>query len=571
MSASSVPSWPPSGTAQSRLQQHLGTGFAFLPLLCGLLPIWLYQHATTYMAWARPDLATPAVLVLAALCLLFAFVRYPAEGRAARIVAAGLGMTLGIFGFALGESHALVDQPRAEALGDVIAYGRILALAAGILSIWRPSFAVFPAVYFAFHKDVSRAVSQAHELGRNDYAPLIEVSIFLTCGLIALGLLQLLARARSSAAKPTILSEIGTATFATRCAAILLLAGIGAHFGNYFLSGLAKVTLDGGPLSWILENPTSAIMLGGYELGAAPLSFSPWLFTTAYEGIRAVELPMNVVVLAAQLFCVAAFLRRRWLIGLTAFFDLMHIGIFLLSGALFLHWIVLNTLIVAALTRLKEKTFPVGAVVAGVAATIAGHNVFYIAELGWYDSRQIRHGYYEAFTEDGRQVPLAQSFLRDSSYLLFGRHFGYREHVNPSGHVPTGAWGQIGIKDIAPFASGTASSNYEIMRLTKDCAYPVDEPETPPDYDTDRPAPFIKAQHRRALALENSNFSIDHNIYPHHHYSMPFRYQAFEAIAPRGIVAYRYVVETVCLGVVDGRVERRVMTRTVGPVIDVRN
>ena len=571
MSASSVPSWPPTGTAQSRLQQLLGAGFSFLPLLCGLLPIWLYQHATTYMAWARPDLATPAVLVLAALCLLFAFVRYPAEARATWVVAAGLGMTLGIFGFALGETHAPADQGGAEALGNAIAYGRILALAAGILSIWRPSFAIFPAVYFAFHKDVSRAVSQAHELGRNDYAPLVEVGIFLACGLIALALLQLLARSRTSGAKPPVLSEIGTTAFATRCAAILLLAGIGAHFGNYFLSGLAKVTLDGGPLSWILENPTSAIMLGGYELGAAPLSFSPWLFTTAYEGFRAAELPMNVVVLMVQLFCFAAFLRRRWLIGLTAFFDLIHIGIFLLSGALFLHWIILNSLIVAALTRLKERTFPVSAIAAGMVATIAGHNVFYIAELGWYDSRQIRHGYYEAFTKDGRRVPLAQSFLRDSSYLLFGRHFGYREHVNPSGHVPTGAWGQIGIKGIAPVASGTAASNYEIMRLTKDCAYPVEAPETPPDYDTDRPTPFIRAQHQRALALKNSSLSISHNIYPHHHYSMPFRYSAFEALAPQDIVAYRYVVETVCLGTVDGRVERRVMTRTVGPEIDVRN
>ncbi|TIP78917.1 MAG: hypothetical protein E5X58_42275, partial [Mesorhizobium sp.] len=131
-------------------------------------------------------------------------------------------------------------------------------------------------------------------------------------------------------------------------------------------------------------------MLAGYGLGAAPLGFSESLLALAYEAVRAVQIPMNVLILAAQLLCFLAFLRRRWLIGLTAFFDIMHIGIFLLSGALFLHWIILNSLIVAALTRMKENSFSKIAVATGIVVTIFGDAVFYNARLGWYDSRQIR-------------------------------------------------------------------------------------------------------------------------------------------------------------------------------------
>lgn len=42
----------------------------------------------------------------------------------------------------------------------------------------------------------------------------------------------------------------------------------------------------------------------------------------------------------------------------------------------------------------------------------------------------------------------------------------------------------------------------------------------------------------------------------------------FEALEPRGIVAYRYVVEAVCLGVADDNIVRQVTTQTLEPRID---
>jgi hypothetical protein len=558
-------------TAQQLIPQRLvQASFLVFPSLCGLVPILVYEKVISRLAWADLGFATTGSVGLALLCCLFAFIRYPKEAQSARVVVVGLAITLGIFGFALGDQLGIANAGRAEALGNALEYSRIIALAAAFLSILRPSFAIFPMVYFAFHKEATRAISGAAELGRNDYAPLVEVGLFLACGLMALGLLQSLSRSNVAVLKRSGLSELEIGDFAPKAAIILLLAGIGAHFGNYFMSGMAKITLDGGPLSWIIENPTSSIMLAGYSLGAAPLAFFPRLFAAAYEAFRAVEIPMNFVVLSAQLLCFLAFLRRRWLIGWTAFFDVMHVGIFLLSGALFLHWIILNSLMVAALARVDKRSFSAAAVATGILVTIFGHMVFYNARLGWYDSKQIRLAHFEALTENGDWVRVAPSFFRDASYLLYARHFGYQEHRRESGHVPTSAWGQIGIRGVRPKSSEVASSNYEIMKLTKDCAYPVEKPVTAPDYDTVRPASFIRAQHERAVLLANSGFAVDYNLYPHHHFSMPFLHRAFEALDPRDIVAYRYVVETVCSAVADGTFVRRVMTQTLGPKVDVQ-
>lgn len=568
--AGSAPPWPSVGIVRSPVERWVLAAFLFFPFLCGLVPILLYEKAASRVAWHDPAFATAGAIGLAVLCCAFAFVRYPSEARPARTIVVGLAITLGLFGFGLGDELSIADAARAEALGNALEYARLIALAAGLLSILRPSFAIFPMVYFAFHKDVTRAVSGAAELGRNDYAPLVEVGLFLACGLIVLSLLQSVSRLKPVTRNLSSLDELGTRNFAAQAAGILLLAGIGAHFGNYFMSGMAKITLDGGALSWVLENPTSSMMLAGYSLGAAPLGFSESLLALAYEAFRAVQIPMNVVILAAQLLCFLAFWRRRWLIGLTAFFDLMHIGIFLLSGALFLHWIILNSLIVAALTRMKENSFSTITIVTGILVTIFGHVVFYNARLGWYDSRQIRQAHFEALTGEGDWVRVAPSFFRDASYLLYARHFGFHEYRHESGHVPTSAFGQIGIRDVQPKSSEVASSNYEVMKLTNECAYPVEQPVTPPDYDTARPALFILGQHNRAENLANSVIAVDYNLYPHHHYSMPFLHRDFEAQDSRAVVAYRYVVDTVCLDVADGKIVRRVMTQTLGPRIDVR-
>ena len=529
---------------------------ALLPVLVGFLAVEGYGPVLRAAVADAPGLVTPAVIALAFLCAACAPLRYAAEAGPARLLTAGLGVAAGLYALALGPEVAVAAAPpneaRAAAIGPGLGIAVLLAAPMGLLGLWRPGFAAFPFVAIALHKEMTRAVSGATHLGSSDYLPLVEVGLFLAVGLCALALARrLVGRAENGRAEALDAEWAGSLLFA---------AAIGAHLGNYFMSGVAKVSLDGGALSWVLENPTASLMLAGYNLGTAPLSAFPALFDALHAAFGWVEAPVNAVTLLAQLLCALAFLHRRLLIGFALFFDLMHITIFALTGALFVTWIVLNTLIVASAARLPERGFPPSAMVVGVLVTLLGHQLFWNARLGWYDGRQVRHAYFTAIDAEGAEHRVPHSFFRDASYLLLGRQFGYLEHARPSAHAPTSSWGQIGIHVEPPEAYGL--TNQEAMRRAKACAAPSPAPEAPPDYDAAEVAAFVRGQHARALAYRNAGRANRYDLYPHHHLAMPFLFRDFGALDPREIVAYRYVVETVCLDATPEGLDRRVLVRT---------
>ena len=532
---------------------------SLLPVCVGLIAIVIYDRPIVRLTLLSPELMPVFVLALCGLCILLAPFRYPESARPARFLLVGLAIAVGLYGMGLGTVLGMETLVEGVDRGLLLGYYALLPMTA--LAIFRPSFALYPFVYVATHKELTRALTGARELGNSDYLPLIEVGLFLAVGVITISMMAALLRWKLP-------RPVAITSFEHRSAVLVLVVAIGAHFGNYFMSGMTKIMLDGGPFSWALENPTSSLMLAGYNLGTAPLSLWPDAFVALYTAFSAIEMPVNVVTLLAQLLCFAAFFRQKLMIAFAAFFDLMHVTIYLLTGALFVPWIILNSLIVAALVRNGTRLNTV-AVCVGVISTIFAHTIFWNAKLGWYDSRQIRHAYFVAETEDAQQARVPSNFIRESSYLLMAKHFGFR-HTLPSGHMPTGAWGQIGgFGGTGAAPSESDLSSYQIMQLGRDCAYPVDAPFTPPDYDTSRPEPFIRAQHSRALRLAERDWQPGYNMYVHHHFSLPGRFPDFESLELSRIVAYRYVVETVCMGVEDGVVRSKVMTRTVGPRIEV--
>lgn len=517
-----------------------------LPVLAGTLAVKAHGPVIEGLIEAAPDSVTLAVWTAFAGSVAFAGLRYPEGAAAARFLAVGLTLVATAYALALRTDLAIVDADLAARVGPALGHGAPLVALSALLAIWRPAFAPLPFLYVALHKDITRTVAGAAELGRSDYLPLIEVGLFLAVGLCALSLL----RGRS----------IARGLDAEWAGALLLAAAIGAHLGNYFASGMAKVMLDGGPLSWALHNPTAALMLGGYNLGTAPLSAWPALFDWAHGLLQAVEVPLNVVTLGAQLLCFLAFVHRRALIGFALFFDAMHIAIFLLTGALFVTWIALNTLIVAAVARWPGDRIRPSAMLLGALVTVLGSHVFWQAQLGWYDGRQVRHAYFVAVDAQGDEHRVPSNFFREASYVMLGRQFGYREHGRPSTHAPTSSWGQIGIQ-IAAEGDG-APRNVELMRQAQDCAIPVSPDVLTPDYDAAAVAAFVRGHHRRAVERAAAERPLGYHLYPHHHVALPHLFRGFDALDPRNIVAYRYVVETVCLDSRPDGLERRVLART---------
>src|SRR5258708_13375651 len=64
---------------------------------------------------------------------------------------------------------------------------------------------------------------------------------------------------------------------------------------------------------------------------------------------------------------------------------------------------------------------------------------------------------------------------------------------------------------------------------------------------------------RRSPAVKDANLFY---LYPHHMVSNPMMFDAFNRLSMNDIVGYRYSVESVCLGLKDGRLTRDVRKRT---------
>ncbi|KCZ54391.1 hypothetical protein HY29_14125 [Hyphomonas beringensis] len=531
-----------------------------------LVPI--FNFLSSYSTAWHPERSLLIFLAVTAIALFTAVVSYKNVPKYLKIIIKGLAVILGIYGLLLGSDFSYLSVEYEGGVRAFLMVTPFIVAAATIGALFRPSLAMVPALYLLIHKDMTRVLSGARELGRNDYAPLVEVLVFTAGAVTAMGLFVLAfdfvkRRYKLSA------EQVGAVEEAIKLLPMVILCiAVGAHLGNYFMSGVAKIRLDGGVLAWVASNPTSSLMLAGYNVGAAPGSYAPGLFGFAYQILKAVEPYLNFVTLCAQFFCFLAFFRVRLMLGFTLFFDCMHIAIFLLTGALFVPWILLNSLLAAAFIAMKTDRLPKEAIIAGVLTTVVGHTIFYNARLGWYDSRELRDSFFTAVTDTGEEMRVPSSYFRQSSYLMYTRNFGFREHSRPSRHVPTSQWGQIGI--------GVKSSempNYKIMQETRKCEYhsPVEADETIYDYDVDRPAEFVSSYHQMMIEKQRkSGHRPGYHLYPHHHYSMPVRYKAFEGTNLENIRGYYYNVQTVCLGWKDGQFSRDVMVSTKSDFIPVK-
>ncbi|WP_290496889.1 hypothetical protein [Hyphomonas sp. UBA4494] len=536
-------------------------------VLASLLLVPIFNFIANYSAAWHPERALAIYIAIAVCCALAAIIKYDDVPKYLRIIIKGLALFLGFYSLWLGADFSSVNENVQSGAGNFIVVVPFIVFAATIAAMFRPSLALLPPLYLLIHKDLTRVLSGAKELGRNDYAPLVEVLVFTAGAVVALGLFV---KAVEIAKRKQIIPErfhTGIQQGITALPLIILCMAVGAHLGNYFMSGLAKIHLDGGVFAWVSDNPTSSLMLAGYNVGAAPGAYAPGLFGFAYSVLRAVEPYLNVVTLAAQFLCFLAFLRVRTMLAFTVFFDMMHIAIFLLTGALFVPWILLNSLLASAFVAMKMDRLPKEAIIAGVLVTIMGHTVFYNARLGWYDSRELRDSYFTAITDTGEEYRVPNSFFRQSSYLMYTRNFGYREHRGPSRHVPTSQWGQIGIG-----VRSDEIANYDIMKATKTCSYhsPYENDASIVDFDAGAASSFIGSHHQMMLQQKiKSGKTPSYHLYPHHHYSMPVRYKGFEALNLENIAGYRYNVETVCLDWQDGAFKRDVLVSTKTDIIPI--
>lgn len=314
----------------------------------------------------------------------------------------------------------------------------------------------------------------------------------------------------------------------------LVIVAIGIHFANYFWSGIEKATLDGGTLSWLLENRTDYLMMVAADSGffslAYGLPFSDLLRTIVTGGV----LPLNAVTFFVQLACIAVFWRRSWIIALTLVYDLQHTSIFLLTGIFFWKWIIFNLAVVVAASRLHREKIPFLVGFLGFGTCLLANQLFFVANLGWYDTRAYNQLHMLAVVEDGREVPVPSNFFGPLSVSMAQMDYAYEwpDALN------VGTWGST-THDAQRRRASDCNVSARHKRAANAGVRPVGD--------------LLKEWHKVVLAKVDATGHLNYDLYPHHIWSDRRRFREFSGLDLNKVVGYRIVLEKKCLDEFAGR------------------
>jgi len=492
----------------------------------------LLVRGTDYVAHAAPALIwawSAAVYGLAAALAFAGMPRAPFLRRFLR------GSALFLMIYFATEDFSMPRVALAEGHPALLFHegGRWVGLGLAMSGWFRPSALAAAALHLVMMRNLNGVVTGFY-FSDLDVRAVAEVIAFVAIGFALLGVIRRF---------PRLAHALGLSdeALAARAGVLLLAAGVGAHLGNYFWSGLAKLALDGGPLSWLPQNRLSDGLPGAVEKGVYPFASWPRLGQWVHDVVRAANLPIQAAGLALQLGALAAPLRRRWLLAATLLFDAFHLLVFALFGLIFWKWIALNLIITGAIALTPDWAWSRSARAVCVGFVLAGMLFFKTATLAWYDAPGFASVFFEAETRDGRRLRAPNAFFDMASYQVSqGRLYFPAD----GGHFRGNIWGSV--------------LHWEELQAARACRPPA-APGPELYGPLERVGAYVAAQHEAALQRPSG---FDYRWRLHHHMPNPWLPDAFRRLDKREVRAYYFVVESVCLRLEEGRLQRRVLRRS---------
>jgi hypothetical protein len=455
--------------------------------------------------------------VVAVSCLAWGL-RYDFMPLPCRITVRSLSVLFSGFFAAYGAAAAPVSES-AQAVDFLLVWLRVGAILLGAISLYRPSF-FLPILFLIFWQ--SGIMQTIRLIGTSSTDIKI---VFEFASTLILGMLILYAADRAAR-----ILRLKRSIPVAEAANFLLLALTAVHFSNYFYSGIQKIILDGGPLSWITENRTTYLALAATKTGHLPLTFPEGWHDVFLRIIHTepVNWATNATVLITQLLSVVAVFSVGLMIAFCLIYDAQHIGIFAFSGLFFYKWIWLNTTLAIALRHVKDDIdWPRR--IALVIYLLCAPYLFSIAWLGWYDTGSFTRAHFVAETDDGRQVRIPTNYFLGAS-IRFGQG-DFAHHAAPG--FPTWSYG--------------ATMHYDIMKRGGECALPI--VSRPAEAYIGELKSFMALHHRWMLQNVDHNGRLLYDLYPHHAWSNPFQFTDFYRLDKRRIRRYRISIISECLSV----------------------
>jgi hypothetical protein len=520
-----------------------------LPLALLLLSLLGYAAARKVTHFAdRSEAHAFALTVFCCIAALpFIAIRYADIPYLLRVVVRGMGLI--IFAQVLFDSFGPVPPAPNILFGDANAHvlffrwGAVIAVAAGTLGMFRPAYILPLCYYYILWRHLIGPRTDM-SVSSNDYLAMLDGAAFATIGaLVSVSVTSDWALSRFRWLH-RLLQDISAAVLRQNTSSLIWAVVVGAHLGNYFCSGLAKLKAGGPePWTWLLSNPTQIPIVIGLERGDNPLATFPTLLQFSWDSISNFALAFNFFVLGAQLLAPLAILRVRWLLFFTLLFDLFHIGVYFTLGALFHFWIAVNLIVYASAWRLKDRDVTPIMKVACILATLFGHTIFYTNFFGWLDAAQVASPHFYAVTREGREEAVPPAYFGIYSYTI-----GHGALYFPEGHFPH-RWG------------GNTNGVAEWRRAM--ACTPIQSPSQHIGGATLASVNrLVHETHdfmRRYPAIKNNNL---YYLYPHHMPPNPWIFTGFNRLQLEDIVGYKYVVESVCLTLRNGALVRNVKHHT---------
>ena len=415
--------------------------------------------------------------------------------------------------------------------GAFFHWGSAVTLVVGAIALWRPSFTLpllFHYVMFRHQLGIVTGV----EISETDYLSMLDVGEFATVGALVVAL-----TARQPWAE----------RFKVSAASLIWACAVGAHLGNYLVSGWTKIKTGGDdPFFWLMHNPVQTSILIGLERGDNPLGAWPALVQASWDGIVGTGVAFNLFVLGTQLFVPLSIVHRRALMVFTLLFDLFHIGVYLTLGAFFFFWIAVNLLIYAGAKTFDDKAFTPAMRIVMAAAMVFGHFTFYTSHLGWLDAAKLASPNFYAETRDGQRVKVPSVYFGIMSYTI-----AQTAMYIPDDHFPMRLGGNT--YNRADWADGQTCG-----------------PQALAHQDTGVTLPTVEAMVQQTDAAMRAHPLVKRDnlyyFYPHHMVANPLVFGAFNRLSMGDIVRYHYVVDSVCLSLKDGVLVRNVRRTTDVPI-----
>lgn len=415
-----------------------------------------------------------------------------------------------------------------------VLYGHYVWPLLCLAGLFRPGYGVIAMVGAAWER-LTLSQYFGSSLSQTEFFPLVELSMFMVIG-AALSLHLGKTRWRDWIAE-------STRPDAPRLLEFVALAAIAVHMANYLYSGVTKVGLGTYGVDWVLENKTQYLLMVYHGMGMSPLSIIDGLPEFSYVAFDRFFVVSNLLIFAGQLAAITAMVRIRWLMVLTAFYDLTHIVIYLCTGIFFYKWIVLNFAIIAGLATIRYKRIHVAQGAFLTAFIVSAPLVFWVARLGWWDTRALNQERIYAVFKDGAELEVPTNY-----WGSFAVHFAQMRLLRDRSEnfFPTWTSGLTNVK--------------EDMLAANRCEYSFSATEQQKEVDAFfasgkgvQLASHIRRHHAYVLTQTGEDGTYNYDMYPHHIWSAPWLFKAFAAADKRDIVEYRLVIEPTCYAFIDNR------------------